>query len=454
MLDQEQSSSTSEKVSLNKPLADPSLELEIYEKVVFGKLALNSGISAANFYAWWFQLILVGMVLASMSNLEPEFLRTKFGVSETDVGSVEALLLLIDYGFKIFCAPFFGFFIDYFGRKSIFAVCGVLSIVGFMLLPLASTVYTTYLPFKCLISAGMIGMQLLPIQADYIQNTSKGYSAGLTYAIVFIGAGIGASVINICSSWSLEVTYLAIGGIVGVIGVIVMMLMKPGNTYYLNNKKEETVKQSLNEKLTEIKVAIKEIPWIPIGMLCTMLGNADFYIITTGMTLWMQGLTRDGTSSSAASNASLYQMIFYGLSGVSSLLYGLIIQKSNLIKFLVVSMTVSLLGLGFVLLVDGPDSVYLYILFGIEGLSLPGIFLFATFSAARYNPAKHRGALTGIANVIGMVGAVLILVIGGELYDQGIYDAAYLLYAGLLLSCLVGSLCIYAKTKKYLSSLN
>jgi len=311
---------------------------------------------------------------------------------------------------------------------------------------MANTLYTTYLPLKSLISAGVIALQILPLNADYVHDAFKGISAGLQYTVSFVGAAISAVFIYFLTAWGLSASYYGVGMLLVAGGVLNSFLLKPGNKYYLKRQAEEDVKdegqKDCKQHLSQIWKHISEVPWISIAIVTSALTYADVYLVT-GITLWMQGLTGHGNYDEATRITTRYQMIFAGCSFISSLVYGFTVQKVDLFKFIMTLMLISLGGFVFVLFVDGPDSVHLYLLFALEGLTLPGVFLFSTFCAIRYNPPRYRGTLAGFGLIFGMIGAICILVLGGILYDKGIYESAFLLYCVLLVVVLVMVVVIY-----------
>ena len=179
-----------------------------------------------------------------------------------------------------------------------------------------------------------------------------------------------------------------------------------------------------------------------------MPGYAGGYIITVGLILWLKSISHGWSDESIIAQASLLQLITTVLIVLTTLIYGLTIQKVNLIKFIIVIISISLLGFFPILWIKSPDSPWIYSIFVLEGLTLSGLFLFNSFIIIRYAPPRVRGTVNSLANVFGLIGGILIIVIGGTLYDSGIYDAPFLVFGLFLVICIISFIIIYIMARK------
>jgi len=113
------------------------------------------------------------------------------------------------------------------------------------------------------------------------------------------------------------------------------------------------------------------------------------------------------------------------------------------------TLIISFLGFMIIPFISDPKSILLYVFFVIEGLSLPGVFVFSTYLSIRYNPSEIRGTLSAISNSVSFLAAIVILSLGGLLHDHWRSDASFILYGGLLFFTLILVTVIYYRTLKY-----
>jgi len=320
-----------------------------------------------------------------------------------------------------------------------------LTSLGYLCIPIIShSLFPGYFIAKALISCGIIALQMLPFSADYIDNSTKGIMTGMNYGLAFVGGGIAASLLKVLTTFNLsyKVIYWTLAIAVFVAGFIIRTGIKGGNQYYRKPKegKGDTSPELIDKafKWREVKRAFIEIPWVPVAVIFGILGNADFYIITTGLVIWIKSLLP--SNEDPTNPATNYQVIFFILSFILTAILSVKVDKIPHMRLIFPILIIATLGFVLIPFVDSAYSPMLYIFFVIEGISLPGVFVFSTYLSIRYNPPEIRGTLSGISNGIGFFGAILILAAGGFLHDSWRKDASFVLYGGLLLLTIV---CVY-----------
>jgi len=407
------------------------------ETVFFNNILLNEGITKTNFYASWFFVLYMGLIGITFSTIEPQFINQQLGISEESIGKMTATLYLIDYVVRLFFALIYGPMIDHFGRKFVLTIGITLTSLGYFLIPILShSLFPGYFIGKSLISCGVIALQMLPFSADYIDNSTKGIMTGINYGIAFVGGGVAAALLKILTTFNLsyKIIYWTLALAVFVIGFSIRLGIKGGNKYYRKPKGDKSDSEPELEnnalKWKEVKKAFKEIPWVPVSIVFGILGNADFYIITTGLVIWIKSLLP--ANEDPTNPATNYQVIFFILSFALTAILSMKVDKIPHMKLIFPILIVATLGFILVPFVDSAYSPMLYIFFVIEGVSLPGVFVFSTYLSIRYNPPEIRGTLSGIGNGIGFLGAIIILAAGGFLHDSWRKDASFVLYGTLL----------------------
>lgn len=434
---------TTQETSPSLIFIEPSKAHSKKLKVLKGFVLLNEGISRTNFYSSWVFILYLGFISITYSTLEPEFLIQQLKVSAEGMGKTTAWICLVDYSVRLVCALFYGPMIDQYGRKALLTVGIVLTSIGYFLIPVLShSLFPGYYISKSFISGGLIALQMLPFSADYIDDSTKGLMTGLNYGLAFVGGGIGALMMKVLLSFGYQykTIYWVISVVILLAGFLIRNGIKGGNTYYKNLKNEpeqETLTQA--NKWQEVKHALKTIPWLTYSIIFGVLGNADFYILTTGLVIWMKALMPDGGDPTPI--AASYQAIFFILSFFLTAIVALKVDKMPHMRLILPTLIVATLGFGIVPFVKSATSPLLYIFFVIEGLSLPGIFVFSSYLSIRYNPPEIRGTLSGIGNGIGFLGAIIILGVGGFLHDYWRKDASFLLY-GILMAVTLFAICV------------
>ena len=410
------------------------------QTVLKGKIVLNEGISPTNFYSSLLFVLFLGVISITFTTLEPQYISQRFYISDENMGGTTSLLYLIDYSIRLCFALLYGPMIDRFGRKPILTIGVILVSLAYFLVPILNqSLFLGYMSAKSLFSCGIIALQMLPFSADYVDDSTKGIMAAMNFCIAFFGGGIGAAALKLLSYFQFEYkkVYWILAGIVLVMGLVIRMGVKKGNQYYRIRESEASNSEITDTvtKWNEVRKAFKETPWILIAIIFGVLGNTDFYILTTGLVIWVKSLIP--SDQDPISITASFQMIFVFMSFILTSILGLKIDKVPHMRMIFPILIFAIIGFIFVPFIGSIESPLLYIFFVIEGATLPGILVYSAYLSYRYNPPAIRGTLSGIGNAIGIVGAIFILSLGGFLHDHWRKDASFLLYAMLLVFTLI-----------------
>ncbi|RZJ37137.1 MAG: hypothetical protein EOO18_06375, partial [Chryseobacterium sp.] len=92
-----------------------------------------------------------------------------------------------------------------------------------------------------------------------------------------------------------------------------------------NKTTEQSKAKSKAVNWKAVGKAYKEIPWVPMAVIFGVLGNTDFYIMTTALMIWLKTLLP--VSEDPTLIATTYQVIFFGLSVITTIFCATKIDK-------------------------------------------------------------------------------------------------------------------------------
>jgi MFS family permease len=416
-----------------------------------GQIVLNEDISVLNYICAQIQQLIMTFVFTSMDTLQPMILidKTYYNIDKAHAGATNAHILLYDLPARMVIAPLYGALCDILGRRIMLSY-GVISVfIGFMMVPLDTEVFPWYLGSKLLITNGCCALLITPLNADYIDDSTKGRAAGMAYTVGAAGALLGATTIGLLSAMDMSLgnIYWTIGITILVLGLINNLGLKGGNTYYKN--KDVSLLPALHLSLLQkFKNAWKEVdknPWIMIAFILSSLGSADFYIFTTIFVLYLKSFypNTEAAEDLANSQATLFQSIFFACSLAFCVAYGFLIDRVNHFKLLITILVVTAVGFALVPLVQSPEDPMLMVMLLITSVGLPGVFTFACYSAIRYFPREHRGTLNGIVGVFGVLGVIGVMIAGGYLFDTWHRSGPFVLYDGMVIFSIIAVMYLY-----------
>jgi len=429
--------------------------------VFFGKITLNEGISAANFYASLFHTLITFMNFTATTTLQPLILLDpkSYAVDENRIGVILAQLILLQTVTKICMTPTFGFLIDKIGRKPMVLVGGTVIMMGYCLVPFQRTVFPGYAISKLLVTNGTNLLILLPFNADYVHDSSKGKAIGIAQALTSFGNFLGSLVITILLHVGFELAQIHM--ILGIFTFIMVLIYSPfikAGNYYLkkgNNDEEEFLdkqnqEESFKEKIIKSINALSRNGWLLISLIINTLARADYYLITAVFALWMKSFdTSEDQRKDTDKLISFYENIFFLLGFIGNIAYGLILDVVNPLKVIFPTIFSGMIGYSLILMANSKNSIFVFLLILTAGLAMPGLFNSANYLAIRNYPKELRGTLTSLINVFGIVGYLFLSTVGGYLYDNVNKKMPYVLFLGMILLASFAIVMIYRKLRRY-----
>ena len=388
-------------------------------------------------------------------SLQPIILLDKdyYNIDKERAGTIMSYILLVQLAVKMLVTILYGFLIDKLGRKTMIYYGALNMLAGFLIVPLSKDVYPGFVLAKILISNGGSALVTIPLMADYTHDESKGKASGINIALTSIGAFLSNIFLKglLYAKFSLGSCY-CISGIL-VFGLFILnSLGLKGGKYYLRSKQGldgQTNRAGgtfAKEALEAISIFFKN-SYLTIALVLRIVGNADFYIAFTILSLYIKSLfppgTDDNESNIVLNNVQSFVFIPALLCNV---VYGYYIDRTQKI----VGTSISTLAIGAVAFlltsfVTTPYDHKLRISAVLMGVSVPGVYVVSTYLSIKHFPEEKRGMMMGVFNLMGYIGYVIIASGGGFLFDNWRKDAPFVLYAMLLLIALVLVVWIYFK---------
>lgn len=378
-----------------------------------------------------------------------------YKVPKDNSGTVMSNMLFVQLGTKIIVSILYGYFIDKFGRK-IMIYYGALNLVaGFLLAPVFTSVFPGLVLAKVLISNGGSALSIIPLTADYTHSESRGKAAGINIALTAVGAFLSNIFLKVLfyQKYSLGQCYFISGILVFVLFALNTLALKGGKYYLTQGQAAKGVHKSASNFFTEFEEAIAAFfkdAWLMIALVLRIVGNADFFIAFTILSLFVKSLFPPGVPENEE-NITLnnLQSFVFLPALVCDFIYGHYIDKTNK----VIGMSLLSLGMGAVAfsltsLATSPYDFELYLSTILIGMSVPGVYVVSTYLSIKHFPEEKRGVMMGVLNLMGYLGYVIIASGGGYLFDHWTKNAPFILYAALLTIAFVFVLWIYVKRIK------
>lgn len=420
-------------------------------------IRLNPGISNLNYIASQLHFMIMVFGFGCADALQPLILvhRDYYAVPKDNSGTVMSNMLFVQLGTKILVSILYGYLIDKFGRKLMIYYGAINLVAGFMLAPVFTSVFPGLVFAKVLISNGGSALSIIPLTADYIHSESRGKAAGINIALTAVGAFLSNIFLKVLfiKEYSLEECYFISGILVFVLFLLNTFALKGGHYYRSQGQAIKGALRSGSGFFTEFKEAVGAFfqnAWLTIALVLRIVGNADFFIAFTILSLFVKSLFPPGISENEENITLNHIQSFVFLPAlVCDFVYGHYIDKTNkIIGMSLISLAMGAVAFFLTSLATTPYDFELYLSSILIGMSVPGVYVVSTYLSIKHFPEEKRGVMMGVLNLMGYLGYVIIASGGGYLFDHWKKNAPFILYAALLTIAFVFVVWIYVKRIK------
>ncbi|SIT69981.1 Predicted arabinose efflux permease, MFS family [Ectothiorhodosinus mongolicus] len=318
-----------------------------------------------------------------------------------------------------------GILIDKIGRKPVFVAGMLFLATTYALYPLATQASDLFL-YRTIYALGVVAIAgaLSTVLADYPAEPSRGKlvaAIGMLngLGVVLISQGFGAfPELFVAKGFSgIEAgiyTHALVAALALFSALVLAMGLKPGVP--VTGIAQPGIKELFTSGFAEARN-----PRILLSYAAAFIARGDQSINATFVVLWgtTVGITMGLSSAQAITQATIIFVITQISALLSAPFLGPIIDRLNRVTALAICMALAAVGnLAVVLLANPlelPQSILFFVLLGIGQMA---VFLGGQSLIGQEAPVAKRGSVLAAFNISGALGILLIIFIGGRLFDQ------------------------------------
>jgi MFS family permease len=319
---------------------------------------------------------------------------------------------------------------DRFGSRLVITLCCFISGLGLLLMSLTDYAWQLYLFYGMLIGVGMGGVFVALFSTVTRWFVKR---RGVMTGIVAAGIGAGTLVIAPISNWLIStydwrVSYLILGGVVMVIGIITAQFLRRDPTqmnlvpYGHNKKNRENTLSSVTKGLS-LKEAVYTRQFWMVAIIFFCLGYGIFSI-TVHIVPHITDLRISATT------AATILATTGGIQAIGGIVLGGVADKVGNRRVLVISFILISAAMFWLLPIR---SVWVFCLWAVVyGLGVSGGGIMEPIIVAELFGIKSHGLILGVVSFMFTIGGAVGPLVTGYIFDlTGNYQIAYLLCAVL-----------------------
>ena len=411
----------------------------------FGPVWLNPGVSRRNALTYFYAaLTTIGMV-AFLSFMQPYLLEENLGIPAAEQGRATSLLALpYEFAFLLMVGPL-GALADRIGRRPIYVVGFLWVGAVLVLLPLVETLLQLgVLRAFYGIGSACITSMMATVLADYPQERSRGKMLAFSGICNGLGAIVmvllmGRLLLSTFSEMGYDdlisgrLTYWCGAGLAVITALILSRGLKGGSP----GKVTERV--PIHQLVRKGARAARGNPRILVACCEAFIARGDLVVVSTFLSLWakeaglLSGLSLPeaiGAAAGLAATVSSAQLLF-------SPVVGYFIDKVDRLTAMATAMGIA--GVAYVWVGFSPDPLAMMFIPAalLLGMGEAAAILSGAAVIGQEANENIRGAVIGLFNFCGSVGTLIIVFVGGFLFDAWMPGAPFVMVGiiNLLVMC-------------------
>jgi MFS family permease len=385
---------------------------------------LAAGVSKGNLFTLYYAAFVTVGMLAVLNFLQPYILIENLRVPEGEEGALTGMLSFVAESMMICFGFFVGAWSDRIGRNILYAAGFVTMAIGYAAYGNVDSVGQLFVVRGVLaVGAVLIGVMFTSVQTDYPDEADRGKLLGIAALITALGVTVavvaGGQLPNFFQGRGLAPvpagarTMYVICAVAGVSALIVRLGLKRGRSSMVNQGLPfgQVIREGLGAARNNR---------IVLCYLTAFVSRADMTVVGLFFSLWLTttGVEQGMTTADALAKATL----FFGLFNIASLFWapvmGVIIDRLDRVRALVIGLALAAAGYGGLCIVDDPmNNPLFYGWLVLLGIGVISPVLAAQALLGQETLPELRGSVNGIFAAAGAVGILSISVIGGYLFD-------------------------------------
>ena len=372
----------------------------------------------------WNALYLISAItmifMALAVAVQPLYLRQFMGVAVDSAGQVNANIQVATEVLALMVVGGLGFLSDRFGRVPIMvagfmvgACGGFLAPVSFSMgamLGIGGIVFYFFARIIMVFGTSAVWPQLTTLAGDFTDYRSRvGHLANANFMMAF-GSTLAFTVLMQIPQYTGVVPLMLINAVLGLVGAGL------AHAFLVDVAPKSTDKAIPWRRLWEIFV--KE-PRIRVAFAVSVFSRSDIILIGLFYMLWTLYFADLVGKSQEAAAAHGGQMIGYvGLLVMATILvWGWVMQRIGRLKAVITGLAISALGFVLMVFVVNPFDWFVYVPMTLIAMGQAGSMLGPDILALDSAPRDLRGSIMGPLNMSSGIGLIVILEIGGILFD-------------------------------------
>ena len=426
----------------------------------FATMNLTAGTTALNMGTFYWACLTGIMLSTLVPQLQPYLLTEFLNIPESEQGVVSGKMSFWGEIAIILSVGIWGSLSDKIGRRIVMAAGYAFMAVGVALYPMAET-YGELLIGRIVfgIGVGAYSTLIVTIVGDYVKDDSRGKGTGMLGFFNGVGALITVMLLIKLPQFFAAQGQDPIEAGISTYSVAVAITAFTSILMWFGLKKHDKVSLAEERKESLKEIAVQGFkagrdPGIALAYAAAFVSRGNLAIVGTFFTLWLAnygtgelGMTR----AEALAKAGTIIAITQSFALFSAPVFGILTDKIDRVKALMITLFISFIGYGSTIFVDNPFGIAMIVCGAFIGMSEVGCIITSAVLINQQAPEKIRGSVIGFFNIAGAFGIMFASIAGGYLFDHWKEAGPFVIFGIAALFVLIWAFFIKHKIKNPLA---